>query len=674
MKNEDLVRRAKKLFKQACDADRHDREQYVEDLKFAVGSDQWDAEVKNVRQSSMPPRPCLTINKISEKVHLIDGDFRQVKPQIKVRPVDSAADPRLAEVITGLIQNIEYNSDAPSIYATAFQNMIMGGRGAWRINLKPSEDDVFETDIILQRIPNPLTVYSDPKAMEQNRSDREWVIVTEWMTEDEFESEYPNASKMEWDSEVGDSVDWFKDKRVRIAEFWWVEKEKRKVYRVPVKDHDGEQQYIVVEKLQEGMQPDMEREVTHRRVKYCKLNGSEVLEGPTEWPGTQIPIVECYGRETWIEGERTTAGLVRYAKEPQRLYNYWSSAITEQVALAPTAPWLLTPAMLGNHQLQWDTQTERNWNYLLFDPDQTLPGYTPQRQPPPQMSSAMANELQRLEHDIMSTMGIYQASLGAPGPEVSGKAILARQKKGDIGSYAFVDTFAHALTFSGKILVDLIPKVYASERVIRILGPTGEERPVEINKAVTPEQAQQLDADPNYRAPAVYNENVSQYMNDLTIGKYDVRVTIGPSYATQRQEAAESLIELVRAVPNAGMAAADLIVKYLDMPGGNELEKRLRKMIPADIRGLEHGEQPPPPQPPDPQVMLAMKKLELQERRLMAEMPKMIAKALLDIANAEAAEKGSQVLEYRALLDTVMGAAKTQQQQPPAMPEGGSFE
>ena len=665
--NDKLIETAKKRWRIAADSDKKDRLQYVEDLNMATGNDQWHQDVRAVRMEASPPRPCLTINKIAEKVNLIDGDFRQAKPSIKVRPVDSFADPVLAEVLEGLIANVEYQSDAGSIYSTAFSTMIMGGRGAWRINLKQSVDDVFAKDIILQRIPNPLTVYSDPAAMEVNRSDRKWLFVTEWITKEELEATYPKASLSSWDSDApGDGNDWYEENRLRIAEYWWTEEDKKMVYRVKI----SETEYIVVDKLEEGMEADAEEEVVTKKVKYCKMNGGEVLEGPTDWPGSFIPIIEVYGRETWIEGERATAGLVRHAKEPQRLYNYWSSAITESVALAPTAPWLLTPGMLGNHKRMWDTQSERNYPYLVFDPDKSLPGYTPQRQPPPQLSSAMANELQRLEHDIMSTMGLYASSLGAPGPEVSGRAILARQKKGDVGSYAYIDTFAHALTFSGKVLIDLIPKVYVDERVLRILGPTGQERHVEVNKSATPEQAQGMARNPQYQGPTVMRDpEVSKYMNDLTIGKYDVRTTIGSSYATQRQEAAESLIELVRAIPNAGMAAADLIVKNLDMPGSAELEKRLRKMVPLNIRELDEGEQPPPPPPPDPKLEIEVQKLQLQIEKLRTiEQPKAIAKAILDIAKAEAQEVGSQVNEYRAMLDTVV-AANTPQA-PPQAPQG----
>jgi hypothetical protein len=618
-KKEDFLRKARERFSRARDADKDEREDFKKDMKFFHG-DQWPQDVRVMRENADPPRPCLVINKVAEKIDQVSGDFRQSRPGIHVVPVDSRGDPEIAEIFGGIIRNIEYNSRAHHVYGSAFDSQITGGRGAWRIKVETEDGN---KQIRIVRLPNPLVVYWDPRAQRQDLSDSRYWFVTEFMPEDDFEETYPDKAKLSWDVTEEEQQIWQNEKEVRIAEYWWKEKDK------------------------EGKET----------VRFCTMSAGDILEGPFDWPGKFVPIVVTLGKELWIGGRRTNRGMIRYARTPQQMYNYWSSAITEQIALAPSAPFLVTPTHISTSQEMWDQQAKTNRHYLIYTPDPQAP-YGPKREAPPMMSSAISSELQRMNYDIMSAMGLYKASLGDEGQEKSGKAILARQREGDVGAFGYTDLFAAALTHSGRILVDLIPKVYDQEDIVRIRGQDDSQKEIPVNASMDPWQKQALRDTPNYTGPVVDKPEQSPYINDLSIGTYDIQVEIGPSYSTQRQEAAAQLLDIVKTVPQAGIAAIDLIVKNLDLPGADELVKRLKKMVPIGIRELDPNEQPPPQQPDPKMLELALKERDLARKEFEAQM-----KAIADLVKAEAAEAGQQVAAMGVLVQRMEAATKAKQQE-----------
>lgn len=616
--HEDLLRRAKERFSHAEDGDKFERQEYLTDLAFANGK-QWPQDIESNRVNVDPPRPCLVLNKILEKLDQVSGDFRQARPSMKIIPVDSKGDPETAEIFAGIIRHIEYNSSATNTYATAFDCMITGGRGAWRIGVDEKEDG--KKEIRIHRVPNPLVFYWDPQSKNQDLSDARYMFFTERVPREDYERKYGKVAPLDdWDASDESDLSWETETEVRLAEYWWRD------------DEDG-------------------------KIKSCLLSPSGILDGPHEWPGKYFPFVVCLGKELWVGGKRTNRSMVRPAREPQRLYNYWSSAVTELIALAPTAPWLVTPTMIAKYQQRWDDQARQNYHYLLYDPDPMAP-HGPRREMPPMLSTAIAAELARMDHDIMSAMGLYKANLGDDGQEKSGKAILARQREGDTGAYAFTDNFAVALTFSGKVLIDLIPKVYDTEDIIRIRGEDDEDMEVPINAVMNSSELSGLTGkiqgvNSDYKGPLVFDPQKSPYVNDLSVGTYDLRVDIGPSYTTQRQEAAAQLIDIVKTIPQAGLAAIDLIVRNLDLPGGNELAERMKKLVPIGIREPDPGEEMPQ-QPPDPKII----ELQLKERDLVRKEFEATVKAVADLMRAEAAQIGNQVQEMKLVVDQM----KMQQQ------------
>ncbi len=659
--NEEIHRYAKERFNEASTADDSERALIEDDLKFEIDDEghQWPAGIRESRESDNPPRPCLVMNKIPEKIDQVEGEFRQLKPSYKLRPVDSQGDPKIAEIYAGIIRHIEYNSNARSVYNSAHGSTLRCGRGAWRIDIQDAEDDPFVRDIVLNRIPNVLTVVWDPGAKKQDKSDAEYVFVSDQISVDKYKKDYPDASLTDWEGDATTWAGWRTEKIVRIAEYWWKEKVPETFYRVK-RDMNGVLTELTTKTTQDTDIVVRKKEVKVTKVKWCKMNGVKIIDGPYDWPSTLIPIVIEIGKETNIGGKFKTRGMIRFGKVPQQMYNYWGSSMTEQIALAPKAPYLATAKMIGKYQGQWDQANIRNFVYLLYDADPAAPMAHPTRENPPQLSTAMADQMNRTEHDIMSAMGIYQASLGDQGNEKSGRAITARQRQGSIGSYVYTNNFEVSLIYSTKVLIDLIPYVYDTERIIRIRGEDDSDKVVPINArpgAPMMGQFQGKEEIPMVQRPE------TPYINDLTVGKYDFFVTIGPSYVTQREEAAAMMLDLTQSVPQIGLATADLIVKNIDLPGADLLAARLKRMVPIEVRGLDPGEKPPEPPPPDPKIMLEVQKLWLKTRE--EDRKDFLAQfeAIKMSADAEAAEKGQQLKEILAFVQELKSTMP--QSQPP---------
>ncbi len=378
----------------------------------------------------------------------------------------------------------------------------------------------------------------------------------------------------------------------------------------------------------------------------------QFIEGPyDDYPGKNIPIIVEIGKEVDINGKQKTRGMVRFGKEPQQMYNYWASVETELLALAPKAPYLATPKMILNHKSMWDKANVTNFNVLLYDYDPEAPGGRPVREMPPQMSSGMIAVKESMQHDIMSAMGLYEASLGDDAQEKSGKAIIARQRQGNIGSTAYTDNFVVSLIFSAKILIDLIPKVYSEERMIRIRGESGAgERVIPINARP---DSPLITNNPDIADDDLVKNEVTPYINDLSIGKYDVVATVGQSYTTQREEALEILINLVEKIPQLGVAAPDLIVGLLDMPMSEELMERVKKMVPPELRDPDPNEPPPDEEMPSAEEMIKMKETEIKHREQLRKDFETQINALWTIAKAEAEEVGQQINEYKLILEDI---------------------
>ena len=596
MNEQDLLKEIKERFKTASDAVDDDYTEALEDLRFKKG-EQWPPDLQSDRESD--GRPCLIINKIPTFCDQVAGDIRQNEPAIKVKPVDSKADPKTAEIFTGLIRNIEVQSDAETAYDTAVESAIDCGFGAWRIGTKYTDDDVFEQDIVIQRIKNPFTVLWAPMSQNFDRSDAQFCFVTEKLSRDEFKRQYPKAGLTSFEGKNDENAYWGDEKNIRIAEYWKKESIKKTIYLV----QNAEGNIYVTE-----MKPDVEklapfgwkvikdRQVDSFKLMWYKVNSNELLEKEVEWPGKYIPIVMVYGKETTIEGHSYYRGVIRNAKDAQRLYNYSRSSSAEMISLAPKAPYLVSARMIANYQKIWENANKKNYPYLPYEADPSAPSLMPRRAEPISANTGIQAEIMMADQELHDTTGLQLASLGKKSNEQSGRAIVARQREGDVANFAYYDNLARALRYAGRVLVDLIPKIYDTPRIVRILNRDGTDKFVPVNQE--------------------FEEQGKQQMFDLTVGKYDVQVSIGPSYTTQREESAANIFEFLKVNPAAAPLISDLLVKNMDWPGADEIEKRLKLLLPPQIQQQDNPEEPPPQQPPPPpEQMFASKKLEAEAKQ-----------------------------------------------------------
>jgi hypothetical protein len=375
---------------------------------------------------------------------------------------------------------------------------------------------------------------------------------------------------------------WINQETVRIAEYWRKVPVKRTLAQTP----DGEA--IDVTDIPKDMRMLMgvdqmpQRVVDTHKVEMHLVSGADILGGPYEWPSKYIPIVPVIGDEIPLEKQRYRFGMVRFARDPQQLYNYYRTASAESIALAPKAPFLVTPQMIGPFKAQWDTANLKNRPYLLYQPDPEAPGAMPRREHPPETPQALIHETERASEDMKATTGIYDAALGAKSNETSGRAILARQHEGDVSNYHFSDNLERALHYAGRVIIDLIPKIYDADRIVRIMGEDDEEEFIPINRVI-------------------YGmDGLPVKINDLSTARFDVRVTIGPSYSTRRMETANSVLEFLRVYPDAAPLVGDIVAKNLDFEGAEEVAKRLKNAVPPQIMADPDDPESMPPPPPDP--------------------------------------------------------------------------
>jgi hypothetical protein len=551
-------------------AESRNRIDMVDDLRFAA-LDQWPDEVKKQREG----RPMLTLDHIGQSIRKVLGGIRTNMPSIKVDPIDDGADKETADVLEDLTRQIEQSSGAQSTaYITAAKFQVKCGYGVWRVNTKENQDDIFEQDIVIQPVKNPFTYYFDPDAIMPQKQDGRFMIVSETMPTKKFEQMFgvkvptsiPNQG-------IGESFErWYSPDSVRIGEYFVKRKVKKEVTQLSngvVVDSDEITDNDIQLYQQQGVTPVNTREVESDVIDWYKLTAFEILEH-IEWPSKFFPGIPVYGEEENVEGETEYRGIVRAAKDPQRMYNYWNSAAAETIALQPKAPFIVTANQIKNYKKFWSKANTDNLPYLPYEPDGKAP--PPQRVAPPTMQSGLLQQAAVSAQDIQQATGVFEASTGDLPEQRSGKAVIALQQEADLGTSLFMANLAGGIEHTGKVILDLIPKYYDTQRVVRIRGENDAVRFVEINKPMLTPDGMQI-------------------QNDLTRGKYDVRVGVGPSYRTRRIEAASSMVELARVFPQVLQVAGDLVAKNLDWPGADEMAERLKKLLPPGIADDEDQDQ-----------------------------------------------------------------------------------
>ena len=595
------IQEAIDFLKFSNEADTENRQQGLDDLRFSAGN-QWPIEVQNSRH--LEARPCLTINKLDTYCRQIVNQMRQSRPRMRAHSMNSEANAKVADVITGIFKHIEVNSDADTAYDTAGEYAVRIGWGYWRIITDYIREDSFDQEIYLRPIENPFSVYFDPNSVQPDGSDAEKVLITSLMSKADFHKQYPDADDGGDFNQRGTGdfdPDWVQKEDIRVAEYFYIERKKTKLLLLS----DGTKVY-----KDEAPSPEImaaagimvigERETMRKQIKWCKLTGLEILE-ERDWPGRYIPVVPVYGQQLTVEDKRKKYGLVRNAKDAQRMYNYWQTSLTESIALAPKAKWLMAEGQDEGHENEWAQANIKSMPVLRYKQTDINGKEAPQPtrlqpEPPPAgvISAAMS-----IDKDLQSVVGIYDPSQLPQGNQ-SGKAILGQQSQVDMTNFHFFDNLTRSMKHTGRIILDLIPKIYDRERVLRIIGYDGTPEMVTINQRIVDEMG------------------VEKVLNDVTVGEYDVYMDTGPGYQSKRREAVEAMMPMIANNQELFNLAGDLVFRNMDFPGAEVIADRLAAVNPlAQIDDKSEI-------PPEIQMKL------MQQEKQLADMQQLVAALQLE--------------------------------------------
>lgn len=569
---DDIIQEIVDRFKAAQEWEGYTRPLNLDDEKFGLADSdngyQWpDAIAANRQLGNMP---MLTINKTHQHCLQIINDAKQNKVACKVAPVGDEATKEAADVYEGIIRHIEYQSNAQDVYIQAVKKQVYIGMGYWRITTRYIDDRSFDQEIYITPVKDPFTVYLDPDIQEIDGSDATWGLFFKDLPRHQFDLKYPKLKDKVTADPLGElTAGQVAEKHVRIAEYY---------RRVPKRDKlialaDGSTalRSVIGPEIYAKLKEDPEvkiRPITSHEVEWFKVAGGNVVE-KGKWPSQYIPIVRVPGEESVIGGQYDRRGHVRALKDPQRMYNYWTSSAVENVALQSKSPYVGPMEAFDGLETYWNAANKSNLAWLPYngrdDTGQEIA--QPTRQEPPSMGQAYMEGLQIAANEMQMVSGQYQAQMGEQSNERSGIAIQQRQRQGDNATYGFIDSLASAIRYTGRILIDMIPQVYDTERVIQILAENGDQSTVHI--------------DPQQKAPlqtAGNGDAVHQIFNP-SVGRYSVEADVGPSFGTRRQETFNALAQIIAAAPELMNKAGDLLFKSADFPMAEEIAERLKPGI-----------------------------------------------------------------------------------------------
>lgn len=641
-----FVKECQDRAKLAVDGWNHNHKKWRDDVDF-VGGKQWPDDVRQKREAD--ERVILTINQLPKYSRQVTGDGKQNRISINVAPIESDRGMKLsnmagtkdysyAEIMQGIVRNIEAVSKASQAYDMALKHCVDGGFGWLRVMKRYAQPNGFEQELVIRGVRNPFSVLVDPQAMlsdEPNLSAMNYAFVHALVPRREAEKKYGSGIT---DVTIGD--DWTDSQRwwydaddIRLAEYYYIEL--KDMLYVLLSDgsimeapdlEDAKAQ--VAEK--EGIDILKDRKGEKQCVYWALMHGAGIAEGPFKWDGGMIPIAPVLGPELFLVEGVEYQSLFRHSHDAQRMYNYWRSAATEAVALAPKVPWIADSASIAQHRDAYDRASSEPVNLLEYDYRENVPA--PKRADMSSNPAAEINQSLQANDDVKNTIGIFDASLGQRSNEVSGKAIIARQQEGDTGTFEWHDALANAVERIGKIVVDLVPKIYDTDRIVRLRLPEEGEDFVRINYEVKSDEPT-ADGEPKL------------VKADLSQQRYDVSVKTGPSMGTQRERAAESMMAFMQHVPEAARAIADKVAANMDWLGADEIAERLRKIIPPELLTAAEREEMQQDQPeltPEQQQAQEAERAAIEAER---EATRMEAEAKLIAAEADKIEAQAKMLE-----------------------------
>ena len=566
--DEDIVREARKRLEFAIEWESYNRTEALTDFEFRNG-DQWPVDIRRDRETDA--RPCITVNLTDAVVRRVSNACRENRPRIQVDPIDDATT-ETAKVVNGMIRHIENLSGADYAYDTAVDCAITGGWGYISVSTDYCSFDSMDQEIRIESQRNPFRVYWDPSSVLPDGSDAQWCVESDFMRRDEYRQKFGELDPGGWNfNGVGDNIpNWSNKEQIRVAKYWRIEHKPDTVLQLSDGSTILKSKFDAKAFALANVTVIKDRATVVPRVKWFLCSAFRVLESGV-WPGRYIPMVPVYGRSLDVNGRTRLKGMVRDLRDPARMYNFSETAKTEAYALQPRAPWMGAEGFMDGHEAAWRDANRKSVVALEYAPTKNIdgtPNPPPMRQPPPPLNAGFQEWSQTNQSNFMAVAGMpHDPGQDAKGEVVSGVALKRRQGMSDIAHFDFYDNLTRSMRHLGKIILDLIPHIYDTQRMQRIVMPDGRSQMTSIN---------QKQRDPITGA-------IQSVKNDMTVGKYDISIDTGPGYQTMREESVEAKLELL-ATPlgeMVGKVAGDLIVRGMDFENAEEIADRMQAQIPG---------------------------------------------------------------------------------------------
>lgn len=584
-----IVQEANKRMNLVAEYEANFRTRFINDLKFRHGDAdnayQWPNMIK--RSRDVDSKPCLTVNIIRQHNLMISNQAKQNKSSIKISAKGGGSTIESAKIYGGLIRNTEYVSNAQAAYATALDFAIDGGKGWWRLVTDYVDNESDDQEVYIKRVADPLAVYADPDCQEKDKSDMKFLLFFDLVRKEDFNELYPRYKDVGDKSPLGSGTmdtDFFQEGMMRVCEYF------RKVEREDtlirfVDPQSGERKSILKSKLPKDLvRPLLDDPLTIKRlvkdtvVEWYLIAGEMVVD-KTEWIGKMIPWIPVVGEELVIDGQYDCKGHTRNMMDAQRMYNYNASAQVEFVALQSKTPWIAPAKAIEEYEAFWSTANVMNYSVLPYnDVDEDNPERKidrPFRQEPPNASPAYQAGMETAFNQMMMSSGQWQNQMGMGGNERTGAAIDSRKAQSDTSVFHFQDNFEAAKVLTGKMLIEIYPKLYDTKRVQRIVLEDGTDQEVELNPGAPQALTQFQNAQ---------GEIIRRVLNPK-IGKYEVVAQVGPAYGTRREQTVDAMNLILTQNPGLTGLIGDLFLGSMDFDQAQEAAKRMKRMVPPQALG-----------------------------------------------------------------------------------------
>lgn len=585
-----VVREATDRFRRCAEWQSDARENFLNDHKFRHGDAyngyQWPNRIRD--QRDVDNRPCLTMNVVKQHNLQIINEAKQNKNAVAIRATGNGSTKKAADMVQAWVRHVEYTSDAQQAYSTAQEYQVDAGWGWWRVVCEYEDKRSFNQVPRIRRVWDPLSIYEDPDCLSKDKSDMNFAFVFDLVPDEKLEKAYPQITEMGTLQPLyGSTQDdgWSVKDHTRVCEYFRRVKKRDQLisFMAPQAAGPTVRKELLKSQMPAEMWVELKRaagskwrDTQTETIEWYLIIGQKIVD-ETTWPGKYIPLVKCFGEESIVEGRFDCAGHTRCMLDAQRMLNYNASSQVEYVAMQGKTPWIAAVQAIEEYETYWNTANIVNHSVLPWNAfnDEGEPIPKPERIAPPNASPAFEAGMTTAFNQMMMASGQWQNQMGMQGNERTGEAIHARQQQGYTSVYHFQDNYAMALRLTGKILIDLMPHVLDTKRLLQLRDMEGNDFELEIDPAAKQAYAEQMNED----------QEVIRRMFNPQLGTYGIEADVGPAYGTRREQTAEVLKLLLTQAPALTPIIGDLLLRSLDITESEEAAQRLKRMIPAQALG-----------------------------------------------------------------------------------------